>query len=233
MKLRNLLLIAALFLSAGAAFATNPHNQEEANTYIPSEHPYTWTNTQNWSKVDVTLTKFQQQEGFKYAVYDTKNSSDLISKFNEIKAVVEADENIAKDNRLNVIVDRLHAAGYNNIWLLKEPAKGNGKNQSSSAVTVIQLPEETSVEEFGVIEYNHSVFSDKNITNNFFFYTNDSVSANTVFYGKVYSDSGDGNNKSARVTFGQPLPAPIVTLLIALGFGAALVMYRNRKQEKA
>ena len=61
MKLRNLLLIAALFLSAGAAFAKNPHNQEEANTYIPSEHPYTWTNTQNWSKVDVTLTKFQQQ----------------------------------------------------------------------------------------------------------------------------------------------------------------------------
>ena len=32
---------------------------------------------------------------------------------------------------------------------------------------------------------------------------------------------------------GAPLPAPVVTLLIALGFGAALVMYRNRKQAKA
>lgn len=46
---------------------------------------------------------------------------------------------------------------------------------------------------------------------------------------------------SATVTFtpvtdtpvGSPLPAPVVTLLIALGFGAALVMYRNRKQVKA
>ena len=34
-------------------------------------------------------------------------------------------------------------------------------------------------------------------------------------------------------TMGSPLPAPVVTLLIALGFGAALVMYRNRKQAKA
>ena len=34
-------------------------------------------------------------------------------------------------------------------------------------------------------------------------------------------------------TMGAPLPAPVVTLLIALGFGAALVMYRNRKQAKA
>ena len=32
---------------------------------------------------------------------------------------------------------------------------------------------------------------------------------------------------------GSPLPAPLVTLLIALGFGAALVMYRNRKQVNA
>ena len=34
-------------------------------------------------------------------------------------------------------------------------------------------------------------------------------------------------------TAGSPLPAPVVTLLIALGFGAALVMYRNRKQARA
>ena len=233
MKLHNLLLTAVLFLSAGAALAKNPHDNQESAAYTPSEHPYTWTNTDNWSKIDVTLTKFQNQEGFKYAVYDTKISSALIAKFNEIKAVVENDETIAKDNKLTVIVDRLHEAGYNNVWLLNEPAKGNGKGESSSAVTVIQLPEGTSVEEFGVIEYNHSVFSDVNTTHNFFFYTNDSVPANTVFYGKTYSDSGSGNDKSAKVTFGQPLPAPVVTLLIALGFGAALVMYRNRKQAKA
>jgi hypothetical protein len=43
----------------------------------------------------------------------------------------------------------------------------------------------------------------------------------------VDGGSGNGGNQ------GAPLPAPVTTLLIALGFGAALVMYRNRKQAKA
>ena len=43
----------------------------------------------------------------------------------------------------------------------------------------------------------------------------------------------DGKGNTAKVTFGSPLPTPIITLLIALGFGAAFVMYRNRKQVKA
>ena len=34
-------------------------------------------------------------------------------------------------------------------------------------------------------------------------------------------------------TVGGPLPAPVVTLLIALAFGGAFVLYRNRKQAKA
>lgn len=48
-----------------------------------------------------------------------------------------------------------------------------------------------------------------------------------------------GNNVRAyfgiygKESFGSPLPTPVVTLLIALGFGAAFVMYRNRKQVKA
>lgn len=39
-------------------------------------------------------------------------------------------------------------------------------------------------------------------------------------------------NGDPEIAFGQPLPAPLATLLIALGFGAAFVMYRNRKQAK-
>ena len=39
--------------------------------------------------------------------------------------------------------------------------------------------------------------------------------------------------KDPEIAFGQPLPAPLATLLIALGFGAAFVVYRNRKQAKA
>jgi len=40
-------------------------------------------------------------------------------------------------------------------------------------------------------------------------------------------------NEKSTGPAGSPLPAPVVTLLIALGFGAALVMYRNRKLAKA
>ena len=40
-------------------------------------------------------------------------------------------------------------------------------------------------------------------------------------------------SKEAQFTFGSPLPTPVITLLIALGFGAAFAMYRNRKQVKA
>ncbi len=41
------------------------------------------------------------------------------------------------------------------------------------------------------------------------------------------------SDKKAQFIFGSPLPTPVVTLLIALGFGAAFVMYRNRKQVKS
>ena len=47
----------------------------------------------------------------------------------------------------------------------------------------------------------------------------------------IVFDDGQGNK--AKVTFGEPLPTPVITLLIALGFGAAFVMYRNRKQARA
>ena len=39
------------------------------------------------------------------------------------------------------------------------------------------------------------------------------------------------NKVHAEVTFGSPLPTPVITLLIALAFGAAFVLYRSRKQQ--
>lgn len=49
-----------------------------------------------------------------------------------------------------------------------------------------------------------------------------------------YLAFGDSANAIMRtdpeIAFGQPLPAPFATLLIALCFGAAFVIYRNRKQ---
>ena len=46
-------------------------------------------------------------------------------------------------------------------------------------------------------------------------------------------NTSDPADKTAQFRFGSPLPTPVVTLLIALGFGAAFMMYRNRKQVKA
>lgn len=52
-------------------------------------------------------------------------------------------------------------------------------------------------------------------------------------YGKIndYEVWVGGNYRDADITFGQPLPAPVTTLLIALALGAGFVMYRNRKQQ--
>ena len=41
----------------------------------------------------------------------------------------------------------------------------------------------------------------------------------------------NGSEVKAVVTIGRPLPTPVVTLLIALAFGASLVLYRSRKQQ--
>lgn len=70
----------------------------------------------------------------------------------------------------------------------------------------------------------HLVYSDANIAgnNDFSFSFTDPNSA-TFSFGKEHV--------MGEVTFGSPLPTPVVTLLIALGLGAAFVMYRSRKQQ--
>lgn len=101
------------------------------------------------------------------------------------------------------------------IWLLQE-----GDN-------VITLP--AGVTELGVVSSHQQTFSGDNPSTQFLFYrTKATISNNMVSFGKL-DDGGDGNH-AADITFGSPLPTPIVTLLIALGFGAAFMMYRNRKQ---
>ncbi len=208
MKLHNLLLTAALFLTAGAAFASS---EDYADYY--------WNNKDNWNKIDVTLTKFQQQTEFQYSVYDVDAYKDIM------KTAENDGVKFANDNKkMEYALSKLEEA--NKIWVLKDPGENN------SMVTVINLPEGTEVNNFGVIGHQ-KVLSVPNVSNNFYFYTTTDSPSNTVFYGKLDSDEGHGNNKAAKITFGQPLPAPVVTLLIALGFGVALVMYRNRKQAKA
>ena len=68
------------------------------------------------------------------------------------------------------------------------------------------------------------VYSATKTTTNFDFHLTEVGSKTFVFSNKQGSEKG-------YVVIGSPLPTPVVTLLIALGLGAAFVMYRSRKQQ--
>ena len=176
MKLRSLLLTAALFVSAGIASAAVVH--DTAN----GADAYYWkkdgsVNAAN--QVTVTLTK-PEAESWDYYLYSLSNPS----------------------------------------WEV-ELAKGTNKVTLDAAST-----------QYGVRAYksNGGGSAEKKIC---FSGVNSPIqSGGFNFIGNAASNQivfGKGNDVKGVVSFGSPLPAPVVTLLIALGFGAALVMYRNRK----
>lgn len=208
MKLRNLLLTAALFVTATATFAKSFQDYDD----------YIWTNKEKLSTVNVSLRKFQNQTGYSYSVFDVDAAKSILAKANAA-GITFNNEN----QRSKYVIDELKK--QNKIWDLKNPGKNN------VVTTAIVSPKGTYVEHFGVIE--QKVLSVPNISNNYYFYQFMDTPENIVFYGYPTENEGHGNDLSAQITFGAPLPAPVVTLLIALGFGAALVMYRNRKQVKA
>ena len=194
MKLRSLLLTAALFVSAGFAFAGNSIDE---SIYDISD--YTWTKTTEGQAVPITLVK-GNQGGFKYAVYDV-NAYSEISKMKWKDAVKKYEGK--------------------SLWLI------------DTGTNYVRLPE--GVTELGVVAITKGVYSSDNATDKWLFYrTKGSTDFEfSVSFGKPTDDQGGGNNKSAKITFGSPLPTPVVTLLIALALGAGFVMYRGRKQVKA
>ena len=44
-------------------------------------------------------------------------------------------------------------------------------------------------------------------------------------------ENGEEPKPDAIITIGQPLPSSVITLLIGLGFCAALVLYRKHRQD--
>ena len=191
MKLRNLLLTAALFLSTSVAFAGKAI---DADLYDIGD----FTFTAPGNTVSITLEK-GNQSGFEYAVYDVA-SYDKISGTKKWK-------------------DVLATYSGKSLWLIKE-----GTN-------TITLPNANT--ELGVLCITKDVYSSNNPDDKWLFYRvkGTDYSVNSVSFGKPTDDNGHGNNDSAKVTFGAPLPTPVVTLLIALALGAGFVMYRNRKQQ--
>ena len=217
MKLRNLLLTAALFLSSAVAFAAPKATKDYDD--------YSWLNESGMRTIKVTLNQLSaNQNGFSYAVYDV----DALAR---ITKEVYEDDSIKSNKKEKEIENRMKSY----IWVLNE-----AKGANATSDTFISLDKDNTEVRFGVIEYNGqpknvNVSSVPNISKNgFHFYTLSEDPNNVVYYGKTGTgENGTGNDKSAQIIFGAPLPTPVVTLLIALAFGTGFMMYRNRKQAKA
>ena len=87
-----------------------------------------------------------------------------------------------------------------------------------------------NVTEFGIAATTpHLIYSGINDNSKFVFYRTYGIS-DTVSYGKL-SDMGGGNYQANFTvsTMGSPLPTPVTTLLIAIGFGLAFYAWKKKE----
>lgn len=203
MKLRNLLLTAALFLTAGIVSAVSPIEStdvtNEDGTVIRTDYSWPVPYDKQGKPTTVTMIRYNSQgnsDSWSYQLYAVSGEAKDWT-YNLVEST--ADSYVKEGNKriytftLNIPYDENGVPAVTSIGV-------KGRDGGDSAINI-------------PVKKGH-----------FHFYeTEDGALA----FGK------GGNNVKAEFTFGQPLPAPVVTLLIALGFGAALVMYRNRKQVKA
>ena len=178
MKLRSLLLTAALFLSTAAAFA-------EIVSVDPGPGWY-WQMPDGETSLTVTLTK-NKGANWHYGLYSLNSAweTELDNGENEISL----DEGVTQVG----------------VWAYQ----GNGGG----------APEKKDAYSAGAIS-NGAGFHFSN-------------TGTVISFGKESDKASVDFGENGGGTFGAPLPTPVATLLIALGFGAALVMYRNRKQARA
>ena len=219
MKLSNLLLSAALFLSAGAAFAAKTTTGE----------PFSWEKPENNK---LSLTVFVISAGWDFSVYgyDADNKATELQVINTkdkahalTLAQIEA-KNIPsayKDTIINAIEkdDYYHAYDLE-IEINNEDIKTIGlmgsNNRSQEKMTVYSPT--------NVNNQNGNIFYALG-SNTLLAFGNGDIDEGAVFM--INTGAGEGGSG----TVGSPLPTPVVTLLIALALGAGFVMYRNRKQQ--
>ena len=223
MKLRNLLLTATLFLAASFAFAGHTQTAHES---------LSWDNPGAGSTLNVTL--FPMNNGWTYYVagYDADNN--LIS---GTRTKLDAEDSTVLVNKYTSSED-VNAYVLPDAFSASEQAEIKQYTHGIYEFAVSFSAE--NIDHYGIIAtHPHEISTVFNVPKNqgadyFSLIHND---AGIVYYGKgqlAYNNGGiflvDVNQPE---TVGNPLPAPAVTLLIALAFGAAFVMYRNRKQVKA
>ena len=224
MKLHSLLLTAALFLAAGVTFAKPKVDASSAADFLTMEV------AEDTATLNIRL--FRMNNGWNYYVNGyTQGAGD--------ENTLAYTSLLSKDDQYLVTADkdRIHAiiAGMEDL-----PADVRaGLNQHTVSIYEFSVPVPDEVVEIGLSGGNgngafvESVWQ-RTATNGNDFWT---IGEDNIIYMGKGNWIGQYNNGAMFLVggepFGTPLPAPVVTLLIALGFGAALVMYRNRKQAKA
>jgi hypothetical protein len=245
MKLSNLLLAAALFFSAGIAFAKNGDEESSVTTSSYSDFA-DMTTDENSGMVNILAFEFNGSGNWKYYLYaipseegaapyqfeldaSTASSSPygevLASQVNQVKDALDSLDLSAEDR---AAVDKAHK-----IYKFSIPFDGD-------AISALGLSGSNPGDHtaFVTIDDLQTIYSAP-ANNGMGFSEGDVSDQQALVFGK-WNKFNNGalflvsvTAPTSTVTQGQPLPAPVTTLLIALAFGGAFVMYRNRKQVKA
>ena len=221
MKLRNLLLTAALFLTAGIVSAIDAITPEQNNdpVFQKGSDGY-WTTTGN-NTLDIVV--IEKAGGYNYALFGYNTATESWTKLADLNSG-EAVTGQAKEEYRQMYKD---FGGPGNSF--------NGAKVYELDVTF----DNTNIEKVGILGWNGSLNQTVLSALN-----NPATNGSIFTFLPQYENAVAFNNKknlkgivvlkdASYQSSGAPLPTPIVTLLIALGFGATLVMYRNCKQAKA
>ena len=225
MKLRNLLLTAALVLTSSIAFALPPITSEQNSdpVFQRDSGMGTWTTTGNNT---LNIIVIEHAKGYNYALYgyNTETNSwtelaDLNSGTGLSKEAKQEFKQIYKDfggpgGSINGAKVYEVNATFDNTNISKVGILGWNGSLNQTVLSALNQP-----------ATNDSIFTFLPQYENAVAFNNGGLKGIVVMKSASYVGGGNIN--------GAPLPTPIVTLLIALCFGTALVMYRNRKQAKA
>ncbi len=230
MKLHNLLLTAALLLTATSAFAGNPHEVSEYTNQIATDTSttslpttFTWPNTPN-----TVVTVFTANNGWDdYSLCGYDKDGNLVKTIP--LSVTENQTSLSA-------ADAMKGLDIDNE--IKENIAHFTGTHTAYQFTVNFGTDVASIGLLGGNNKNHLVYSITNEkTGNGLFFSAIDGNGDAVYLGnEQWASSLNFNNGAVFLvaeTVGSPLPAPVTTLLIALAFGAAFVMYRNRKQARA
>ncbi len=240
MKLRNLLLSAALFLSAGAAFAAHDTEVYEK---------LSWDSADSFNVSLIMMNNSWDGDNFRLAAYSSNGTmlGNAIS-FSSFQQTELSNQQVAD------MLDQttLDAVSKGNIKAFNE---SHPAYSFTATLSSFEIPEGETVASFGLLGANNEkkfAYSylgtdvqghTEGQGNKLHFSTVQTDHNVLAFADSQWTGSGKFNNgdillvgltvPEKEIISGSPLPAPIVTLLIAFAFGGAFVMYRNRKQVKA